>query len=103
MRPRGREARSRSGLLRDAGDAARAEDGLTAVRPDWRRRGLATALKRAELPWAAANGIQEVYAWTQPGNGRMRRVNERLGYEYRGVSLTMAAPVASVEGRLETL
>jgi mycothiol synthase len=82
-----------SGLMRDADDPARAEDGLTVVRRDWRRRGLAVALKRAELAWAAANGIREVYTWTQRGNDGMRRVNEQLGYAYRHVELTMHAPL----------
>jgi GNAT superfamily N-acetyltransferase len=82
-----------SGLMRDAEDPERAEDGLTVVRRDWRRRGLAVALKRAELAWAAANGIGEVYTWTQRGNDGMRRVNERLGYVYRHVELTMYAPL----------
>ena len=79
-----------SGLCRHVGDAALAEDGLTAVRRDWRRRGLATALKRAELAWAAANGIREVVTWTQRANEGMRAVNERLGYRYGKVEVTVA-------------
>jgi GNAT superfamily N-acetyltransferase len=82
-----------SGLMADADDATRAEDGLTVVRRDWRRRGLAVALKRAELAWAASTGIREVYTWTQRGNEGMRSANERLGYVYRHVSLTMRAPL----------
>jgi predicted N-acetyltransferase YhbS len=70
-----------------------AEDGLTVVRRDWRRRGLALALKRLELAWAVANGIDQVVTWTQRGNDGMRRLNERLGYEYRAVSVTMCAPL----------
>jgi mycothiol synthase len=70
-----------------------AEDGLTVVRRDWRRRGLALALKRLELRWAAQNGVREVVTWTQRGNEGMRRLNELLGYEYRGLSLTMCAPL----------
>jgi mycothiol synthase len=70
-----------------------AEDGLTVVRRDWRRRGLALALKRLELHWAAQNGVREVVTWTQRGNEGMRRLNEQLGYEYRGISLTMCAPL----------
>jgi GNAT superfamily N-acetyltransferase len=73
-----------------------AEDGLTVVRRDWRRRGLATALKRRELAWAAANGIREIVTWTQIGNEGMRRANELLGFEYRGVSITMVAPLPVV-------
>ena len=82
-----------SGLMRDVDVPTRAEDGLTVVRCDWRRRGLAVALKRAELAWAAANGLREVYTWTQRGNEGMRAVNEQLGYVYRHVDLTMRAPL----------
>ena len=70
-----------------------AEDGLTVVRREWRRRGLAHVLKRLELDWAARNGLREVITWTQRGNEAMRRLNERLGYDYRGISLTMCAPL----------
>jgi mycothiol synthase len=70
-----------------------AEDGLTVVRRDWRRRGLARALKHLELHWAAENGVREVVTWTQRGNEGMRRLNELLGYEYRAISLTMCAPL----------
>lgn len=89
-----------SGLMRDSDDPARAEDGLTVVRRDWRGRGLATALKQAELAWAAANGLHEVYTWTQRGNEGMRRLNERLGYEYRHVAVTLHAPLDRVERAL---
>lgn len=70
-----------------------AEDGLTVVRRGWRRRGLATALKRRELAWAAAHGFREIVTWTQRGNEGMRGVNEALGYTVRDVSLTMTAPL----------
>jgi mycothiol synthase len=79
-----------SGLMKHDNPGT-AEDGLTVVRRDWRRRGLALALKRLELAWAAANGVRELITWTQTGNEGMRRLNERLGYEYRGISLTMCA------------
>ena len=82
-----------SGLSRLGDDPTLAEDGLTVVRPDWRRRGLATALKRAELAWAAANGIKEIVTWTQRGNEGMRAANERLGYVYRQVSVNMHGPI----------
>jgi GNAT superfamily N-acetyltransferase len=70
-----------------------AEDGLTVVRRDWRRRGLARALKSLELRWAAEHGYREVVTWTQGRNEGMRGLNEALGYEYRDVSVTMAAPL----------
>jgi mycothiol synthase len=79
-----------SGLVRHDNDGV-AEDGLTVVRRDWRRRGLARTLKELELAWAAANGYREVVTWTQRGNEGMRKLNEQLGYEYRDVSITMLA------------
>jgi len=83
-----------SGLVRDADDPTRAEDGLTAVRAGWRRRGLATHLKRVELAWAAANGVRLVYTWTQTVNDAMRAVNEQLGYVTRQVCLTLLKELA---------
>ncbi|MFL6077459.1 MAG: GNAT family N-acetyltransferase [Mycobacteriales bacterium] len=71
----------------------RAENALTAVLRDWRGRGVAAALKRTVLAWAAANGIREVYTWTQRGNDDMRRLNEHLGYTYRHESISMQAPL----------
>ena len=63
------------------------------VRRDWRRRGLAKALKERELEWAAANDLAEIVTWTQRGNGGMRALNEQLGYEYRDVSVSVMAPL----------
>lgn len=78
-----------AGLQADTDFPERAEHALTAVRRDWRRRGVAFALKRATLAFAAANGIREVYTWTQRGNDGMRRLNERLGYINRSVSISV--------------
>jgi mycothiol synthase len=69
------------------------EDGLTVVRRAWRRRGLARALKQAELAWAAANGIAEIVTWTQRGNEGMRALNEQLGYVYRSVTISVRRPL----------
>ena len=80
-----------AGLHRDDDRPERAENALTAVHPDWRRRGLALALKRAVLVWAAANGIREVYTWTQQGNESMRAVNEKLGYVTRQTCIRVRA------------
>ena len=50
-------------------------------------------LKRRTLAFAAANGIREIYTWTQVGNADMRALNERLGYTTRGMSLTIRGPL----------
>ena len=69
-----------AGLLRWDGDPTKAEHGLTVVRSDWRRRGLASALKERQIAWAAANGVRQLVTYTQTGNESMQAVNTRLGY-----------------------
>ena len=76
-----------AGLHRDGDRPDRAENSLTAVRRDWRRRGVASTLKRMAIAWAAANGVREIYTWTQRGNDAMRAVNERLGYVTRSTCI----------------
>jgi mycothiol synthase len=86
-----------SGLMAHDNEGV-AEDGLTVVSRGWRRRGLAKALKQRELAWAREAGLREVVTWTQTGNESMRAVNERLGYEYRDVAMTMAATLPLEHG-----
>jgi GNAT superfamily N-acetyltransferase len=71
----------------------RLEHGMTAVRRSHRRRGIATALKQAELAWAAAQGYRELVTWTDEGNVGMRAVNERLGYVRVPASIRMRRPL----------
>lgn len=79
-----------AGLNRDTDRPERAENALTAVRRDWRGRGIASHLKRRTLQWAAANGLRELYTWTQAGNSRMRALNEHLGYVTTQSSITVS-------------
>lgn len=81
------------GLEYDADEPSRAEHALTAVARGWRRRGIATMLKRRALAFGTANGVTEVYTWTQLHNADMRALNERLGYETRQTSVTVRAPL----------
>lgn len=76
-----------SGLERDDDVPLRAGHSVTVVRSDWRRRGVATALKQETIAWASARGLRELYTWTQDVNAGMRRVNERLGYVPRGLGI----------------
>jgi mycothiol synthase len=82
-----------AGLIRDPGRPARAENSLTAVRRERRGRGIARALKETVIAWASANGLRELYTWTQSGNEGMRTLNERLGYVTRDVSITVHTPL----------
>jgi mycothiol synthase len=58
----------------------RLENYLTAVKKSHRRRGIASALKRAEVAWAAEHGYTEIVSDMVDGNTAMRAVNARLGY-----------------------
>lgn len=82
-----------AGLQLDADEPHRAENALTAVLRGWRGRGIGELLKRMTLAWAAEHGIREVYTWTQQHNGPMRRLNLRLGYADRGVSISVRRPL----------
>jgi mycothiol synthase len=82
-----------AGLIVDTDVTDRAENALTAVRRDWRGRGLAIHLKLVTLAWAAEHGIAEVYTWTQDGNDAMRSLNTRLGYATTRRSTMVARPL----------
>lgn len=73
----------------------RLENGLTAVRRSHRRRGLALALKRAQLSWAAEHGYREIITSTVSGNDAMRAVNARLGYRPLKEEIVVEGPVPS--------
>ena len=89
---RGGEVVGYAGLV-DRAEAGTAEHGLTVVRRDLRRGGIGTALKRAQLQWAAANGLHELVTWTQRGNEAMQALNERLGYRLRTASVRVWGPL----------
>ena len=83
-----------AGLLTHA-EAGHAEHGLTVVRRDSRRRGIATALKRTQLHWAAHAGLAELVTWTQRGNDGMQELNRSLGYVDAARSITFQGPLPS--------
>ncbi len=82
-----------AGMTDHANGDATAEHGLTVVRRDRRRRGIARALKRSQLHWAAAAGVVELVTWTQKGNDGMQALNASLGYVTRSRALTMQGPI----------
>jgi mycothiol synthase len=67
--------------LHVTGTRHRLEHGLTAVLPGHRRRGIGSALKRAEIAWAAERGYTELETGMAEGNPGIRGLNESLGYE----------------------
>jgi mycothiol synthase len=82
-----------AGMTEHANGDATAEHGLTVVRRDRRRRGIARALKQSLLHWAASNGVVELVTWTQKGNEAMQALNASLGYVTRSRALTMQGPI----------
>ena len=82
-----------AGLHRDTDRPERGENALTAVRRDWRGRGVASHLKRRTLQWAAAHGLSELYTWTQVRNTPMLRLNEQLGYVVGKTSVSLERPL----------
>jgi mycothiol synthase len=86
-----------AGLNRDTDRPERAENALTAVSRAWRGRGVASHLKRRTLHWAALNGLEEIYTWTQAGNSSMLRLNEHLGYvtTRNAIAVSRALPLTT--------
>jgi len=80
-----------AGLMPVADQPDRAENALTAVRRDQRRRGIARALKQHTIHVASQRGLREIYSWTQTGNEPMQALNRSLGYVDRTVVVTVRA------------
>jgi mycothiol synthase len=59
---------------------AAAGHAMTAVKRDWRGRGIARALKATEINWALANGYAELHTSNEERNTPINRLNARLGY-----------------------
>jgi mycothiol synthase len=53
---------------------------MTGVKRAWRGRGIAGALKRAEIRWAKENGFTRLETMNEERNEPIRRLNERHGY-----------------------
>lgn len=82
-----------AGLVEHANGSAIAENGLTVVRRDRRGRGIARALKQAQLHWAAQNGVAALVTWTQKGNEAMQALNRSLGYVDASKVITYQGPL----------
>jgi len=65
------------------------EHELTGVLRSHRRRGIAEALKRTQIAWAASAGYRTLVTYTQEGNEAMRALNLKLGYRERFASIAV--------------
>jgi L-amino acid N-acyltransferase YncA len=84
-----------TGLRRRGPTSPTAANLLTAVRRPWRRRGIATALKRAQIARARAAGIEQIFTTNDETNAGMRGVNARLGYRPAPVRILVSGPLAT--------
>ena len=66
---------------------------ITGVRRTWRGRGIAAALKRAEIRWAKRAGYERLETMNEERNEPIRRLNERYGYRVEPGEITVRGPV----------
>ncbi len=71
-----------------------AENLFTGVRRAWRGRGIATALKQAQIAWARAHGYEWIQTENDELNTSMRGINARLGYEPVAGSILVRGPLS---------
>jgi len=67
---------------------------MTGVRRAWRGRGIAGALKRAEIAWAKTNGYTRLETFNEERNEPIRRLNERHGYRPEPGQIIVRGPIA---------
>jgi mycothiol synthase len=72
---------------------------MTGVKRAWRGRGIAGALKRAQIAWAKRQGYERLVTQNEVRNEPIRRLNERLGYRVAPGRVTMRGPIAELESR----
>src|SRR5262249_44387686 len=67
---------------------------LTAVRRSWRHRGVASALKAAQIRAAKEAGATGLTTFSERRNVPMRTLNEKLGYEPLPDQVRLRGPLA---------
>ena len=67
---------------------------LTGVKRAWRGRGIAAALKSAQIAWARANGYERLFTNNEERNLPIKRLNERFGYRREPGRILVRGPVA---------
>lgn len=68
---------------------------ITGVLRAWRGRGIAAALKRAEIAWAVETGATKLETSNEERNEPIRKLNQRHGYEPEPGHVTMRGPIAA--------
>lgn len=71
---------------------------VTGVKRAWRGRGIAGALKRAQITWAKEQGYERLATQNELRNEPIRRLNERLGYREAPGRVMMRGPLSPNAG-----
>jgi mycothiol synthase len=66
---------------------------MTGVKRAWRGRGIAGALKAAEIAWAKESGYERLETQNEERNEPIRRLNQRHGYVVEPGSITVRGAV----------
>jgi GNAT superfamily N-acetyltransferase len=69
---------------------------ITGVKRAWRGRGIAGALKRAQIAWAKQQGYERLDTQNEVRNEPIRRLNQALGYRPAPGLVIMRGPIADV-------
>jgi mycothiol synthase len=67
---------------------------MTGVRRSWRGRGVARALKQAQIAWAKRAGYEELETSNEERNEPIRRLNADLGYSLAPGRVLLEGPLA---------
>lgn len=86
------------GYVEVDGDAGR--HGMTGVARDRRGRGVADAIKRAQIAWAKRAGLATLRTENEVRIPAMRVLNERYGYRPIPAEVVLRGPLASYTGSL---
>ncbi len=78
-----------------AAQPTNAHHDLSAVKRSWRGRGVARALKAAQINWAIANGYKELHTRNEERNEPIRRLNARFGYRPGVGRVYLVGPISS--------
>ncbi len=67
---------------------------LTGVKRAWRRRGIARALKQAQIAWAKQAGYERLETRNEERNEPIRRLNKEFGYRPSGDRVLFRGPLS---------
>jgi GNAT superfamily N-acetyltransferase len=73
------------------------EHGFTAIARAARGRGIASAIKRAQIEWARERGLRTLRAANETRLAGMLALNRRLGYRLLYTEIVLRGPAAAVE------